>query len=315
MHKSCNKKSTSERLGRITSSNDALIQSLEETLSGFEDPAALEAFKSNTFDKSIVPILSRSMKMAGQPQEIIDGTINTLRAIQPDPASQEFQTNERRIAVLEAGGATGTPEHERLLQRQTALASSAGIGPEELGALTTRTTSETQRQEGESRALVSRASQFLTLIDDLEITDVGFAGAAKELVNIIAGQFSEEVPFEQRQAFELFSDNLRESAMRSVSDENRFSNTDREFIAKLFPSGGPLETKSRSKMKSLVLIAFHTSRLNEAQKRQGKPGAAPLNLTAGQVRDAVRSRLLSRAEGIDIVTNLGLEIPGGRGAP
>lgn len=229
--------------------------------------------------------------------------------IAPGPTGLEFQTNERRIAEIETAGETGSDEHTRLLQRQQALTSApSGAG---LRDLTPGARTDAQKQATRQKTFINSLVQFDEFAKGLGISDFGGAGNLKDVANAIVGQFADDLPFESRAQFVQAAGTLREGALRSVSDDQKFNKEDREFISALFPDGGITETKARVRVKARVLLAFHVRKFNETQESQGLTDTGPINLTLQDLGDAVSSGLLSEIEGIRIATRFGFTVPDG----
>ena len=163
--------------------------------------------------------------------------------------------------------------------------------------LTTGTKTKLQETEFQARELVNNVGKLLNTLKDPEKTGlVGFAGWVKGISNLTAAQISGDFFSEDRSTFEQQLKTIRQSALRVVSDESRFSEADRNFIFELFPQTGVLESRENALVKTAVLSAFFLSRLEDVLERSNVDTASIPSLTPDDIRDFYNKGLLERKE-------------------
>lgn len=135
------------------------------------------------------------------------------------------------------------------------------------GGLTTTNTTKSQERQYQQERLIREGGQLLSL---LRPEDLGVQGNIGELAGGFLGQLDPKLANEQVAQNRTRLKSFRESALRAVSDDSRFSNADRSAIEGMLPSEGWLENLPQAKGKlKAVLTIFAERATNEAQ-RQGK---------------------------------------------
>lgn len=133
-------------------------------------------------------------------------------------------------------------------------------------------------------------------------------GAVQGFINetvaqVVPGLFSGD-----RARYEAAVGTLRESALRLVNQDSRFSDADRKVITNLFPSTGVFANPDSAAVRMEVLQAFFTRRVAAAYDEAGIPGKPPIGITPEVIRKAVWTGLLDRKEAVSILETL---FPGG----
>lgn len=192
----------------------------------------------------------------------------------------------------------GMDEAGRPLVTQTSGAQ-AGINP--LGKPTTALTTKAQEN-------TVKYENALTLINQLEkgLTprDVGAAGLLGEMVldRTLAQfdpRFADKDRIEKRTALGA----LRESLLRTVSDDPRFSNVDRESISKLLPSTGAFESYPDAMARMGQVKSILTDRVERYAGASGVPTPssaksrsaviADYNSAVQQLTDSVKAKRMT----------------------
>jgi len=164
--------------------------------------------------------------------------------------------------------------------------------------------------EEASRLKTSRQSiELLTNLGTLDtMLEKGWGGVAgpfaalKGFVNVTLANFNPALFSKKRAKFEQFVETTRQSALRVVSDESRFSEADRDFIFALFPKTGIFESPQQAAVKLDVLTAFFLRRLVQVGSlTQEEAAASPIpTLTAERLRDFYHQGLITQSEAIAI---------------
>lgn len=135
------------------------------------------------------------------------------------------------------------------------------------GGLTTPNTTKSQERQYQQERLIREGGQLLNI---LRPEDLGVQGNIGETAGGFLGQLDPKMANEQIVQNRTRLRTFRESALRAVSDDSRFSNQDRKAIEEMLPSDGWVENLPQAKGKlKAVLTIFAQRATNEAQ-RQGK---------------------------------------------
>jgi len=114
------------------------------------------------------------------------------------------------------------------------------------------------------------------------------------LAQAVPGAFDRD-----RAAFERFTKLTRQSALRVVSDESRFSEADREFIFDLFPEPGVFESEPNAAIKLLAMQSFFLDRLGPDLTAAGlDPAEFDTGLTPEVVREATLNGFLNQDQAV-----------------
>lgn len=225
-----------------------------------------------------------------------------------DPATVRLQ--ERRRALL--GEKTkavqeGNVELAQLLDQEVgeltaqieASGGSASFDPRDPTKLTAARTTKQQETRTQAVELLNSLGvldQQLKAAEASGTKIAGAAGAFKGLVNVTLGQFAKGFRSEDRAKFERSVKLFRQSALRVVSDESRFSEQDRDFIFELFPSTGLLGSDEEAQVKITVAIGFFARRLGSALGELGIDSASIANITPENIREAFLNGALTEEE-------------------
>ncbi len=153
-----------------------------------------------------------------------------------------------------------------------------------------------------------RIRQSAEVLNSLEILEgqltgetVGAEGFFRGIANVTLGQVSDEFFSQNRARFENTLRTFREAALRTVSDDTRFNQADRDSIERLFPSDGIFESKRNAEIKIEALRALFVRRFAAAA---GDVEAPEPPFTPADIHALVTSEVLSERDGIDILTML-----------
>ena len=198
-----------------------------------------------------------------------------------------------------------TDESGRPVVTQTTGAQAASINP--LGKPTTALTTKAQEN-------TVKYENALTLINRLEKSltprDVGARGLGGEMIldRTLAQfypSFADKDRIKQRTALGA----VRESLLRTVSDDPRFSNVDRDEISKLLPSTGIFESYPDAMGRLKGVRQILTDRVKRYSSASGVPAPASTqsrediigqyNTTVQQLTDAVKSNRMTPKQAFD----------------
>lgn len=122
--------------------------------------------------------------------------------------------------------------------------------------------------ETRARARITAGTELLTnigtLIDQVERGGTSVSGpvaAFKGLINVTLASFIPAMFSRDRALFERQLRLVREASKRAVSDEERFTDEDREFVQELFPTPGLFGNPLNADAKLQVMAAFFIRRL------------------------------------------------------
>jgi hypothetical protein len=175
--------------------------------------------------------------------------------------------------------------------------------------LTTSETSRRQKQVDQAVGLINNLQTLGSKIEKAGASGAGPIGAFQGLINKTVANFAPSTFSRDRAAFETWTNATRESALSVVSDESRFSDTDRQYIMNLFPKTGPFTSPEAAAHKVKVMTAFMTKRLQDQLKDAGAD--VDVDLTPEQVRGMFNEGYLSEDQAADTLMMLFPERFGG----
>ena len=173
--------------------------------------------------------------------------------------------------------------------------------------LTSASTTGAQKQKRQTTELLANVSTLKRLFEKSIKAGKPIIGALpafrgflnKTLVQFVPGLFDKD-----RAKFERAVKVVRQTALRVVSDETRFSEQDRDFIFDLFPSTGIFGSEEEAAVKMNVLTAFFARRFSGALTDLGLDEASIPQITPEDIRVAVESGFLDEEEGGKILRQL-----------
>lgn len=133
--------------------------------------------------------------------------------------------------------------------------------------LTTTNTTKSQERQYQQERLIREGGQLLNI---LRPEDLGVQGNIGETAGGFLGQLDPEMAKAQVAENRTRLRTFRESALRAVSDDARFSNQDRKAIEQMLPSDGWVENLPQAKAKLKAVITIFAERAQNEAKRQGK---------------------------------------------
>lgn len=157
------------------------------------------------------------------------------------------------------------------------------------------------KKEAESRVLSTTEllRNTATLSGLLQEGTVGAIPALRGFLNTTVAQFAPDAFDNDRAEFERFTKITRQAALRTVSDEARFSEADRDFIFELFPKTGPFESVQNASVKLLAMQAFFLKRLGPDLLASGlDPKQFDTGLQPDVVRDATLKGFLTEEQAV-----------------
>lgn len=144
--------------------------------------------------------------------------------------------------------------------------------------------------------LLRNTAKLSSLLSD---ETVGLVPAFRGFLNTTLAQAAPGAFDEDRAAFERFTKLTRQSALRVVSDESRFSEADRDFIFDLFPETGAFESEPNAAIKLLAMQAFFLDRLGPDLTAAGlSPAEFDTGLKPETVKDATLSGFLNEDQAV-----------------
>ena len=163
--------------------------------------------------------------------------------------------------------------------------------------LTTAGKTKTQQTVKASRELLTNLGTLSKKLEGGGASVVGPVGALLGFVNKTFANFNPDLFSVDRSRFEGFTKITRQSALRVVSDESRFTENDRDFIFDLFPSTGPFDSPENASVKLQVMTAFFLRRLGGDLSALGIDAADVPTLSPEGIVDFIRNGLLTEDEG------------------
>ena len=133
---------------------------------------------------------------------------------------------------------------------------------------------------------------------------IGALATFKGFLNKTVAQFVPGLFDKDRAKFERATKVLRQTSLRVVSDETRFSEADRDFIFDLFPSVGVFGSEQEAEIKISVLTAFFTRRFSSALDDLGIDQASIPQITPEEIREASKNGFLGEEEAGKILRQL-----------
>lgn len=134
-------------------------------------------------------------------------------------------------------------------------------------ALTTSNTTKSQERQYQQERLIREGGQLLGL---LRPEDLGVQGNVGEIAGGFLGQINPQLANAQVAENRTRLRSFRESALRAVSDDSRFSNNDRTAIEGMLPSDGWVENLPQAKGKLKAVLTIFASRATNEAQRQGQ---------------------------------------------
>ena len=193
----------------------------------------------------------------------------------------------KAVLDLEATSQTGNPV-TRFATNEEITASKGNLVPPprgikirvdpDTGLVEIATEGQTLPTQVRSRALqnitseVNLLTNLGTLIDQVEAGGnqvIGPVGAVKDLINVTVASFIPALFSEDRARFVSQLEITREASKRAVSDEERFTEENRKYVQKLFPSPGVFTNKQEGLVKMEVMAAFFLRKLGPDLRTAG----------------------------------------------
>lgn len=164
------------------------------------------------------------------------------------------------------------------------------------GGMTTANTTKSQERQYQQERLIREGGQLLGI---LRPQDLGIQGNVGEVAGGFLGQLDPKLANAQVAQNRTRLRTFRESALRAVSDDSRFSNNDRTAIEQMLPSDGWVENlpQAQGKLKA-VLTIFAQRATNEAQRQGGQswtdlpPEEIIVQARAGKIDKAAAGAIL-----------------------
>lgn len=135
------------------------------------------------------------------------------------------------------------------------------------GGLTTPNTTKSQERQYQQERLIREGGQLLNI---LRPEDLGIQGNIGETAGGFLGQLNPDMANAQVAENRTRLRTFRESALRAVSDDSRFSNNDRKAIEEMLPSDGWVENLPQAKGKLKAVLTIFAQRATNEASRQGK---------------------------------------------
>jgi len=140
------------------------------------------------------------------------------------------------------------------------------------GSLTTQSTTQSQERQYQSERVMKEGAELLS---KLRPEDLGFAGVVQEsfinkgLAQIVPGMADSSVSARRTQLRQF-----REVALKTISSDSRFSNTDRKAIESLLPEDGVFESYPSARAKLYAAIELMSRRSSTEAERRGEKSLA-----------------------------------------
>lgn len=157
--------------------------------------------------------------------------------------------------------------------------------------------------ETRARARITAGVELLTnvgtLLDQVErggAAVIGPLGFFKGLINVTLASFVPVMFSKDRALFERQLKIVREASKRAVSDEERFTDEDREFVQELFPTPGLFGNPQVADAKLQVMAAFFIRRLGPDLEAVGVDTAQVPTLELGDLLRMGGAQLLTTVE-------------------
>ncbi|MCH8240371.1 MAG: hypothetical protein IIB62_10055 [Proteobacteria bacterium] len=177
-------------------------------------------------------------------------------------------------------------------------------GGQELTPASTTGAQKTKRQTTELLANVSTLKRLFEKSIKAGKPIIGALPAFRGFLNKTLVQFVPGLFDKDRAKFERAVKAVRQTALRVVSDETRFSEADRDFVFDLFPSVSIFGSEEEAAVKMNVLVAFFARRFSSALTDLGIDQASIPQITPEDIRVAMESGFLDEEEGGKILRQL-----------
>jgi len=152
------------------------------------------------------------------------------------------------------------------------------------GGLTTPNTTKSQERQYQQERLIREGAQLMNL---LRPEDLGVQGVIGETMGGFLGQIDPSMAQAQVAENRTRLRTFREGALRSVSDDSRFSNQDRKAIENMLPDDGWVENLPQARAKLKAVLTIFAQRATQEAKRQG--GKSWTELPPEEIVEAARS--------------------------
>ena len=167
--------------------------------------------------------------------------------------------------------------------------------------LTTASQTGSQDITRQSIELLGNLRQLEDVLETSEISGedvVGLKGFFKSLSNVTVAQVNEGAFFENRADFDRLTKLIRQTSLRVMSDESRFTEQDRDYIFDLFPSTGVFESLPNAFVKIRLMKVLFLRRLGPALAGAGNIPVGDAGLTTDEIIGFVERGELTFDEGM-----------------
>ena len=178
----------------------------------------------------------------------------------------------------------------------TAQIDALGRGQVLPGELTSVNVTKGQERARTATETLANLAVVKKLLDEKGTAVVGIPGSVKSIINTTLAQFTPALFDADRARFEQAVRSVRESALRTVSTDDRFNKEDRERIEALFPETGFMESFENAQVKIQVLNAFMLRRLSAELGKLGIDKANIPTMNPDSIYEAMQNGLLTPAE-------------------
>lgn len=192
-----------------------------------------------------------------------------------------------RQAALQRGDKQGAAE---ILARINKLGSVVGRTEFDAPAPTKKTISDAQKKVSQSADAVSGLASIRRSVSEGVL---GLRGAIKGVLNVTAAQADPQYFDKNRANFENIVKSTRETLLKTISSDSRFSDRDRTAIENLFPSTGVFESEQNALSKLDALDAIIIKRLTaNLQNGGGGLGFNPKDISKGGLLEGLNLKRL-----------------------
>jgi hypothetical protein len=233
-----------------------------------------------------------------QEEDVLNKPTSTLGKILSDRAAAKAAGRDDEVAIFDAEISARGAKDGFSIQFDDQNKPIINYGPQtgELGKITVATQSRVQQKllkyEGVSQLLN-------TLEKNMKPEHLGARGVAGELLlDRGLSQFIPELANKDRIDTRTGLVVARESLMRDVSDDTRFSNADREEIARALPSSGVFESVEDAKQRIQTVRRILTQRGKISAEGTGLP-VQLWTQTPDEIKALYRDKKISENDAID----------------
>jgi hypothetical protein len=273
---------------QLSTSISSMVTKVASMSEGGESPETIAAFV-----RSQMETFPDNQQMQDAGTAIIAASTEAAReaAAGRQGIADVAKSNATYAALLERPEFEGREEEARVIAYGGRIVS-APISEEASRLKTIRQATE----------LLTNLGTLATMLEKGRAGVVGPLGFLKGFVNVTLANFNPALFDADRAIFEQFIETARQSALRVVSDENRFTDADRNFIFALFPETGIFESPQQAAVKLDVLTAFFLRRLVQVGSlTQEEATASPIpTLTPERLREFYNQGLITQSEAIAI---------------